>query len=82
MLLLLDFEGADILFKFPLYYSVVVLSILEGDFSLFLQVGELVEVLEDQVLHALLVDLDLDLMLLVKVLQLTLLVAQFSLFIF
>jgi hypothetical protein len=58
---------------------VVVFSILEGDFGLLLEVGELIEVLEHQVLHALLVDLDLDLVLLIQVLQLTLLVTQLSL---
>ena len=57
----------------------VVLSVLEGDFGLLLQLGELVEVLEDQVLHALLVDFDLYLVLLVQVLQLALLVAQLRL---
>lgn len=57
----------------------VVLSVLEGDFGLLLQLGELVEVLEDQVLHALLVDFDLYLVLLVEVLQLALLVAQLRL---
>jgi len=57
----------------------VVFSVLEGDFGLFLQLGELVEVLEDQVLHALLVDFDLYLVLLVEVLQLALLIAQLRL---
>ena len=57
----------------------VVLSVLEGDFGLLLQLGELVEVLEDQVLHALLVDFDLYLVLLVQVLQLALLVTQLRL---
>jgi hypothetical protein len=53
----------------------VVLGVLECDLGLLLQLGELVEVLEDQVLHALLVDLDLYLVLLVQVLQLALLVS-------
>ena len=57
----------------------VVLGVLEGDFGLLLQLGELVKVLEDQVLHALLVDFDLYLVLLVEVLQLALLVTQLRL---
>ena len=57
----------------------VVLGVLESDFGLLLQLGELVKVLEDQVLHALLVDFDLYLVLLVQVLQLALLVTQLRL---
>ena len=57
----------------------VILSILECDLSLLLELGQLIEVLEHQVLHSLLVDLDLDLVLLVQVLQLTLLVTQLRL---
>jgi hypothetical protein len=82
LLLLLDFEGAYILFKFPLYYSVVVLSILEGDFCLLLQVSELVKVLEDQVLHSLLIDFDLYFMFFIEILEFALFVTQFCLLIF
>ena len=68
LLLLLNFERANILFKLPLYYSMVILGILKGDLGLLLQLSELVEVLEYQVLDALLVDLDLYLVLFVQVL--------------
>ena len=81
LLLLLDFKRAHILFKFPLYYPMVILCVLECDLGLLLQLSELIEVLEHQVLHALLVDLDLDLVLLVQVLQLALLVTQLRLLI-
>ena len=53
----------------------VVLGVLESDLGLLLQLSELVEVLEHQVLHALLVDLDLYLVFLIQVLQLALLVS-------
>ena len=82
LLLLLDFKGADILFKFPLYYSVVVLSILEGNFCLLFQVSELVEVLEYQVFHALLIDFDLYFMFFIEILEFALFVAKFCLLIF
>jgi len=42
LLLLLNLECANILFKFPLYNSVVILSILESDLSLLLKLCQLV----------------------------------------
>ena len=59
----------------------VVLGVLECDLGLLLQLSELVEVLEHQVLHTLFVDLDLYLVLLVQILQLTLLVSKLRLLI-
>jgi len=61
---------------------VVVLSILEGDFCLLLQVSELVKVLEDQVLHSLLIDFDLYFMFFIEILEFALFVAKFCLLIF
>jgi hypothetical protein len=54
---------------------VIIFSIFKSDFSLFLELGQLVKVLEDQVLDALLVDLDFDLVLFTQVLELSLFVA-------
>jgi hypothetical protein len=60
---------------------VIIFSIFKSDFSLFLELGQLVKVLEDQVLDALLVDLDFDLVLFTQVLELSLFVAELCLLI-
>ena len=74
LLLLLDLEAADVLLELPLIDPVVVLPVLQLDLSLLLQLGQLVQVLEHQVLDPLLVDFDLDLVFLVEILQFPLLV--------
>jgi len=60
---------------------VIIFSIFKSDFSLFLELGQLVEVLEDQVLDALLVDLDFDLVLFTQVLEFSLFIAELCLLI-
>ena len=81
LFLLLDFECTDILLELSLHDAVVVFGVLESDLGLFFELSELVEVLEDQVLHSLLVYLYFDFMLLRQILQLALLVSQLCLLI-
>lgn len=79
LLLLADLEESQVLLELSLVEAVLIFDVLQVDLRLFLQLGELVEVLEHQVLAPLFVDLDLDLMFLVQVLELTLLVSKLSL---
>ena len=76
MLFLRDLERADVLLKLAFIDSMLIFGVLELDLGLLLELSELVQVLEDQMLDALLVDLDLNLILLSQILQLALLVAQ------
>lgn len=69
-------ERADVLLELTFVDSVFVFCVLKLDLGLLLELSKLVQVLEDQMLDALLVDLDLDLILLSQVLQLALFVAQ------
>lgn len=82
LLLLLHLKSTNVLLELALFDAMVVFCILEGHLGFLLELCELVKVLEDQMLYALLVDLDLDLVLLGEILQLALLVAEFGLFIF
>ena len=76
LLLLLDFECAQILLQRTLVYSVFVFGIFQLDLSLLLDHGLPVEILEEQMLQALAPDLDCDVVFLFEVLMLTILVAQ------
>lgn len=60
----------------------LILIILESHFSFLLLFSQLIQVLEDQVLHSLFEHLDLDLMLLIEIFEFSLFVSQLSLFIF
>lgn len=82
LFLLLNFESSYVLLKLPLDDAVVVFGILESDFGLFFELSQLVEVLEDKVLHSLFVDLDLYLVFFAQILKFTLLVAQLCLLVF
>jgi len=82
LLLVADPDRSQILLEFSLVDSIFVLNVLKGDLSLFLQLSELIKILEDQMLAPLLVDFDLNLMLLGKILELSFLVSQLSLLIF
>lgn len=70
LLLLLDahFDGSKILLKFSLVDAVLILDVFKSDLSFFLKLSQLIKVLEDQMLGSLLVDLDFDLMLFIKIL--------------
>jgi len=70
------------LLQFSLINAVFILDILQSNLRLLLQLSELVEVLEDKMLAPLFINLNLDLMLLVQVLEFSLLVSEFSLFVF
>jgi hypothetical protein len=76
LLLLLYFETAYVLLELPLFDPVIVLAVLQLDLCLLLQLGQLIQILEHQMLHSLFVDLDLDLILLIQVLEFSLLVSQ------
>jgi hypothetical protein len=82
LLFLLDLKSPNILLEFPLLDAVVIFSVFQRYLGLFFQLSELIEVLEDQVLHTLFVDLNLYFMLLREILELSLLIAELSLFIF
>lgn len=62
LLLLGDVDGPEVLLQLSLVDAVLVLDVLQGDLRLFLELSELVEVLEDEMLAPLLVDFLLDLM--------------------
>ena len=79
LLLLLDFECAQILLQRTLVYSVLIFGVLQLDLSLLLDHGFPVEILEEQMLQALAPDLDRDVVFLFEVLMLTILVAQLGL---
>jgi hypothetical protein len=65
LLFLTDLKRSKILLKLSFVGPVFILDVLEGDLGFFLQLGELIEILENQMLASLLVDLKLDLVLLV-----------------
>ena len=50
LLLFLHLECADVLFQFPFLHAVLIFVVFEGALSFFLELGQLVEVVEDQVL--------------------------------
>lgn len=79
LLLFSHFQGANVLFQFALGDSVLVLNVFKCNLGVFLELGKLILVLEDQMLQALLVDFDLDFVLLVEVLELTFFVTQLGL---
>jgi len=75
LLFFLDFHRANISLELSFLDSMIVLSIFESNLRLFFKGGELISVLEHQVHQTLHVDLDLNLMLFLKVLVLSLLVS-------
>ena len=79
LLLLLDFEGAQVLLELTLINAVLIFGVLELDLSLFLHHGLLVKVLEHKMLQSLSPDLDRDGVLLLQVLVLTVLVSKLGL---
>ena len=79
LLLLLNFERAQVLFKLAFVNAVLIFGVLELDLSLFLHHGLLVEVLEHQMLQSLSPDLDRDRVFLLQVLMLTILVPELGL---
>lgn len=81
LFLLLDTLCSQVLLKLTFVDTMLVFCVFESDLGLFLQIGELVSVLEHQVHQPLHVNLDFDLLFLLEVLQLPVLVAQFSIFI-
>ena len=68
LLFLGDVDRSQVLLQFALVDAVLVLDVLERDLRFFLQLCELVKVLEDEMLTPLLVDLLLDLVLLCQIL--------------
>ena len=82
LLLLLNFERAQVLFKLAFVNAVLIFGVLELDLSLFLHHGLLVEVLEHQMLQSLSPDLDRDRVFLLQVLMLTILVPELGLLVF
>jgi len=79
LLFLAHFKRSEILLELSFVGPVFILDVLKCDLGFFLQLGELIEVLENQMLASLLVDLKLNLVLLVQVLELSILVSQLSL---
>jgi len=82
LLFLLDFEGPIVLFELPFIYSVLILSILQGNLSLFFHLGHLIPVLEHEVHQTLHVDFDFDLVFFFQILLLTVLVATLGIDVF
>lgn len=82
LLFLGDLDGSQVLFELSFIDPVFILDVLQGDLSLFLELGQLIEVLENKMLTSLLVDLNLNLMPLVQILEFSLLVSELGLFIF
>ena len=70
---MLELSGVD---------SVLIFHILECDLVFLFQFSELIQVLEDEMLASLFVDLDLNLMLFLKILQLSFFISQLRLFVF
>jgi len=77
-----NLQRYEILLKLAFGDPVLILGVLESDLRFFLQISQLVCVLEHEMHQALHVDLDLDLMLLFKILELSLLVSELGFFIF
>jgi len=82
LLFLGDLDGSQVLFELSFIDPVFILDVLQGDLSLFLELGQLIEVLENKMLTSLLVDLNLNLMPFVQILEFSLLVSELGLFIF
>ena len=82
LLFLADLERSQILLELSGVDAVLIFHVLESDLVLLFQFSELIQVLEDEMLAPLLVDLDLNLMLFLKILQLSLFISQLRLFIF
>ena len=82
LLFLGDLNGSQVLFELSFIDPVFILNILQGNLSLFLELGQLIEVLENKMLTSLLVDLNLNLMSLIQILEFSLLVSELGLFVF
>ena len=79
LLLLRHFECSQVLFKFTLANTMLILGVLKLDLGLLFHGGLLIEVLEHQMLQSLPPDLDRDGVLLLQVLMLTVLVSKLGL---
>ena len=77
-----DSDRSQILLKLSLIDSIFILNVLKSDLGFFLKLSELIKILEDQMLAPLLVDLDLNLMFLRQILELSFFVSQLCLFVF
>jgi len=82
LLLFRHFLRPQIRLQLPFPDAMFILPILQGDYCLLLQRGQLIGVLEHEMHQPLHVDLDLDLVFFFQVLVLALFVAQFGLLIF
>ena len=82
LLFLLDLQRADICFELSLFNPVLIFILLEFNLGLLLEFSELIQVLEYQVLHSLLVDFNLNFILFNQILKFTLFVTQTSLAVF
>jgi len=82
LLLLGHFQCAQVLLQLTLLNTVFVLRVFQSDLSFFLQLSQLVKVLENKMLQLLFVDLDGDLVLLFQVLVLSFLVSELGLLVF
>lgn len=79
LLLFGHLESPKVLFELTLVNTVLVFRVLKGDLGLFLQLSELVEVLESKMLQPLFVNLDGDLVLLFEILEFSLFVPELGL---
>jgi hypothetical protein len=64
LLVTLDYQGPKVLLEFSLIYTVFILYVLERYLGFFLELSQLVLVVEDQMLYSLLVDLNFNFVLL------------------
>ena len=79
LLFLAHLQSSQVLLQLTLINAVFILDVLERNLGFLLELSELIEVLEDKMLAPLLVNLNLNLVLLLQVLQLTLLVSKLCL---
>lgn len=82
LLVALNHQRPQILLQFSLIDAMFILYVFERYLRFFLELSELVLIIEDEMLDSLLVYLSLDLILLLEVLQLSLLVTVLGLFVF
>lgn len=82
LLFLSHFQWSQVLFELSFLDSMLIFRVLESNLCLFLQISELVSVLEHQVHQSLHVNLDFNLMFLFQILNFTIFVSEFSFFIF
>ncbi len=75
LFLLLNLEASYVLFQLSLLDSMIILPVFKLNLRLFLQLSQLIEVLENQVLHSLFVNFDFNLILFLEILKFTLLIS-------